>query len=129
MHKLGTKPINRPSDLDNQITTYLNIDPESGFAPMEWQAGSIGTVVVARKDRKPLLVHHLEGVWMYCDSILDRFGEGMGAPRELYNRPAFERWWRRYCEEQRENRTGDEDGDPDEEDPDDWRVVRSPFEV
>ncbi|KAK4108570.1 hypothetical protein N656DRAFT_784078 [Canariomyces notabilis] len=46
MHKLGTKPINRPSDLDNQIATYLNIDPESGFAPMEWQAGRIGTVVV-----------------------------------------------------------------------------------
>ncbi|KAH7146636.1 hypothetical protein B0J13DRAFT_417075, partial [Dactylonectria estremocensis] len=51
----------------------------------------VGTVVVARKDMKPLLSRHIEGVWMYRDRILDLFGKGEGAPRILYNRQAFDR--------------------------------------
>ncbi|RYO83310.1 hypothetical protein DL764_009471 [Monosporascus ibericus] len=123
IHRVGTESTNRP-DLDNQIATYLNINPESGFAPPVWQS-HVGTVVVARKDKKPLLPHHLEGVWMYCDHILDLFGEGEGAPRSLYNRPAFEKWWAGYCKEQKEFRPGK----GGEKDPDDWRVVRSPYEM
>ncbi|KAG6361041.1 hypothetical protein INS49_009260 [Diaporthe citri] len=71
----------RAGGLDNQIITYLNIELESGFAPPVWQSG-VGTVLVARLDKKPLLEQHLEGVWM----------------------PAFEKWWARYAEETREYR-------------------------
>jgi hypothetical protein len=104
------------SDLDNKIATYLNIDADSGFAPPTWQS-HVGTVIVARKDKKPLLPQHLEGVWMYCDLILDHFGEGEGAPERLYNRPAFEKWWKGYCKQQ------------DEYSADDWRAVKSPYEI
>jgi hypothetical protein len=123
LHRVGTRSANR-ADLDNQIATYLNIDAENGFAPPAWQS-HVGTVVVARKDRKQLLPQHLEGVWMYCDRILDYFGEGEGAPRSLYNRQAFEKWWKGYCEEQKQFRFGK----GGKEDPDDWRAVRSPYEV
>lgn len=90
IHRVGTLSSNRP-DLDNQIITYLNVNLDSGLAPMEWQS-HIGTVVVARKDKKPFLPHHLEGVWMYADYILDLFGERGAAPTLLYNRQAFEMW-------------------------------------
>lgn len=111
------------AELDNQIATYINIDATSGFAPPEWQS-YVGTVVVARKDRKPLLPQHLEGVYMFCDYILDLFGEGDGPPRYLYSREGFEEWWGGYCEEQRER-----PGTGGERDPDDWRAVRSPYDV
>lgn len=82
---------------------------------MAWQ-NQVGTVLVARQDKKPLLEQHLEGVWMYCDYILDLFGEGEGAPKHLYNRPAFEKWLMKYAEEMREYR-------------DDWKNVPTPYEV
>jgi hypothetical protein len=123
IHRVGTVAPDR-AYLDNQIATYLNIDAETGFAAMRWQS-HVGTVIVARQDKKPLLVHHLEGVWMFCDHILDLFGDGDGPPRRLYNRAAFERWWKGYCEEQKEYRTGSSG----EKDMDDWRDVRSPFEM
>ena len=122
LHRVGTQSANQ-ADLNNQIATYLNIDATSGFAPPEWQS-YVGTVIAARKDRKTLLPQHLEGVWMYCDHILDIFGEGEGAPRRLYNRAAFEEWWKQYCEEQE-----DRPGKGGERDPDDWRAVSSPYEV
>ncbi|KAK3299159.1 uncharacterized protein B0H64DRAFT_387499 [Chaetomium fimeti] len=123
VHRVGTRSADR-ADLDNQIATYLNIDPDSGFAPPAWQS-NVGTVVVARKDKKPLLQHHLEGVWMYCDYILDLFGEGEGPPTRLYSRRAFEKWWGNYCEDQK----GSRPGDGGEKDPDDWRAVKSPYEM
>jgi len=87
----------------------------------------VGTVVVARKDRKPLLPQHLEGVWMYCDYILDLFGEGEGPPRRLYSRQAFQKWWDGYWEDQKQNQSrsglGGEGG------PDDWWAVKSPYET
>ncbi|XP_044718877.1 putative ectomycorrhiza-upregulated zf-mynd domain-containing protein [Hirsutella rhossiliensis] len=91
LDRTGTQSVNE-ADLDNQIATYLNIDANSGFAPPDWQS-QVGTVVVARKDRKPFYPQHLEGVWMFCDHILDLFGEGDGPPRWLYSRQAFEEWW------------------------------------
>ncbi|KAK4103171.1 hypothetical protein N658DRAFT_549597 [Parathielavia hyrcaniae] len=123
MYRLKTQS-GRQEDLDNQIITYININAESGFAAAQWQS-HVGTVVVARADKKPLLPHHLEGVWIYCDMILDRFGEGEGPPRRLYNRKAFEAWWGRCCEEQK----GFRNGTGGEDDPDDWTAVRSPYEV
>lgn len=122
-HRVGKQPAYR-LDLDNQIITYLNINAASGLAPPQWQS-YVGTVVVARKDRRPLLPQHLEGVWMYCDYILDLFGEGEGAPTHLYNRRAFEEWWGDYCVQQK----GFRGGTRGEKDPDDWRAVRSPYEM
>ncbi|KAK7757408.1 hypothetical protein SLS62_000420 [Diatrype stigma] len=123
VHRVGTRSAHQ-ADLDNQIITYLHIDAEEGLAPPQWQS-HIGTAVVAREDGKPLLPQHLEGVWMYCDYILDLFGNGEGAPTHLYNRLAFEEWWKGYCEEQRAFRRGT----GGEKDPDDWRAVRSPYEM
>ncbi|KAH7026714.1 uncharacterized protein B0I36DRAFT_331184 [Microdochium trichocladiopsis] len=123
-HRLGTVS-NRQVDLDNQIATYINIDGGIGFAPPEWQS-HVGSVIVARQDRKALLPHHLEGVWMYCDHILDLFGERGGqALRELYSKQAFAKWWDGYCEEQKGFRLGT----GGEKDPDEWSAVRSPYEV
>ncbi|KAH6634918.1 hypothetical protein B0J18DRAFT_417460 [Chaetomium sp. MPI-SDFR-AT-0129] len=123
IHRDGTQSAYRP-DLDNQIITYLNIDLAYGLAPAEWQS-HIGTVTVARKDKKPFLPHHLEGVWMYASYILDLFGERGTAPTSLYNRQAFEKWWGNYYREQKEFRPGH----GGELDPDDWRVVKSPYEI
>ena len=125
LHRVGTPSTNQ-ADLDNQIATYLNIDADSGFAPLAWQS-HVGTIVVARKDRKPLLPQHLEGVWMYCDRILDLFGEAGGAPRGLYNRQAFEKWWKGYCKEQEQMQF--QSGKGGEEGLDDWRAVKSPYEI
>ncbi|KAH6874065.1 hypothetical protein B0T10DRAFT_533095 [Thelonectria olida] len=99
LRRVGTQSTYR-ADLDNQIATYLNINSESGFAPPAWQS-YVGTVLVARKDEKPLLPQHLEG------------------------REAFEEWWEGYCEEQKEFRPGT----GGENDPDDWRAVRSRYEM
>ncbi|KAI0862817.1 hypothetical protein F4860DRAFT_502312 [Xylaria cubensis] len=102
--RIGTRSSNR-ADLDNQMVTYMNINAISRFVPPERQS-FIGTVIVARKDKKPLLPHHLEDVWMYCDYILYLFGEGEGTPRHLYSRRAFEEWWGQYCEKQKQFRVG-----------------------
>ncbi|KAG8169862.1 hypothetical protein KVR01_000607 [Diaporthe batatas] len=105
----------RPSSLDNQIITYMNIELESGFAPPGWQS-EVGTVLVARLDKKPFLPQHLEAVWQYCDHILDLFGDGNGPPRRLYNRAAFEKWWARYVGLMKEHGG-------------DWTNVPTPYEV
>ncbi|KAG7408098.1 hypothetical protein Forpi1262_v009381 [Fusarium oxysporum f. sp. raphani] len=120
-HRVGSQSADR-ADLDNQVITYLHIDSESGFAPPSWQS-HIGTVLVARKDQKTLRPQHLEGVWMYCDHILDLFGDGEGAPTHMYRRQAFEEWWKDYCKEQKKLRRGM----GGENDPDDWRAVQSPY--
>ncbi|KXX76595.1 hypothetical protein MMYC01_204842 [Madurella mycetomatis] len=83
LHRVGAQSANRAHP-GNQVATYLSIDANSGLAPPEWQS-SVGTVMVARKDKKLLLPQHLEGVWVYFDLILDRFREGGAAPTRLYN--------------------------------------------
>ncbi|KAK5658325.1 hypothetical protein OQA88_2301 [Cercophora sp. LCS_1] len=88
------------ADLDNQMVTYMHINPHTGFAPEQWLGGRIGSVVAARLDKKPLHPEQVEGIWMYCDAILDRFGDGNGPPTKMYSKEAFERWWVRYCDEQ-----------------------------
>lgn len=55
-------------------------------------------VIVARKDKKDLSPEHYEAIWMYCDYILEYFGNG-SAPQHLYNRQAFERWFVVYQKE------------------------------
>ncbi|OJZ83195.1 hypothetical protein ASPFODRAFT_210026 [Aspergillus luchuensis CBS 106.47] len=46
-------------------------------------------------DKKDLTREHYEVICMYCDMILDFFGEGE-APTRLYNRQAFEKWFASY---------------------------------
>ena len=41
-----------------------------------------------------------------CDRIVDLFLEGEGAPRWLYNRHAFEKWWVDHFEQQKHLRPG-----------------------
>ena len=68
--------------------------------------------------------HHLKGVWMYCDLIIEYFRDG-DAPRHLYGQAAFEVWWEGYVMEQQGFRAGT----GGLEDPDDWRAVPSPYKV
>lgn len=124
IHRLGTKSTNR-ADLDNQTVTFLNLELESGLAPMAFQTG-IGSVIVARKDRRPFLPQHLEGLFEYACRILDRFGDGDGPPLRLYNWQAFDRWWKTYVASRKEGQSKSEHvPDPD----DDWTAVKSPYEV
>jgi MYND finger len=67
---LGRKP-----DTDNQHATWLNIDPNTGWAADKWQH-SIGSVIVANPDRTPLKVATLAAITDYISEILDEFGEG-----------------------------------------------------
>jgi len=62
---------------------------------------------------------------MYCDPILDLFGEEKGAPTHLYNRQAFADCWKEYCNDQKKFWSGN----GSDNDPDDWRAVRSPYEM
>ncbi|KAK5735723.1 hypothetical protein LTR17_007895 [Elasticomyces elasticus] len=63
IHRVGTKSRDR-ADLDCQIATYLNIKYSDGLAPPQWQS-HVGSCLVARKDKKPLSLPHLEAVWMF----------------------------------------------------------------
>lgn len=99
VHRVGTPDNGAFDHLDNQAITYIHITTETGLAPPEWQSG-IGTVIVARKDKKDLSPEHYEAIWMYYDHILDYFGEGEGAPKHLFTRQAFERWFVGYQKEQ-----------------------------
>jgi ABC-type uncharacterized transport system YnjBCD substrate-binding protein len=63
--------------------TYFNIDPDTGVAPSAWQAGTIGTVIIARKDRRPFLPQHFEALWEFAFEILDRFEDGDGPPLRM----------------------------------------------
>jgi hypothetical protein len=102
IHRVGTQSANQ-ADLDCQIATYLNIDPETGFASPEWLS-HVGTCVVARKDRKPLSVEHLELVWMYMDKILDYFGEeDVTGVRKFYTRKSFEKFEKGYKRDMMQN--------------------------
>ncbi|KAK3293158.1 uncharacterized protein B0H64DRAFT_207227 [Chaetomium fimeti] len=128
IHCEGTQSTER-ADLDNQFVTYLNIDPVTGMAPIPWQAGTIGTVVIARKDRRPFLPQHFEALWEYALEILDKFGDRDGPPLSMYNWQAFERWWKNRKLDAAAGREGQgKPGgalDPD----DDWTDVKSPYEV
>ncbi len=122
LHQLRTQSSNQ-ADLDNQITTYININTTSRFAPPEWQL-YVSTVVAVCKDRKLLLLQYLKGMQMYCDYILDLFREGEGVLRQLYNQVAFKKQQEQYCKEQK-----DQPGKRGKQDPDDQWVVCLLYEV
>lgn len=89
--------------LDNQIATHMMIDEDTGFASPEWQS-RVGTVMVARKDKRLLDVRHFEGTWMYTDNILNTFVYGDGNTASLrrdgkYTKKDFQEWWKGYADE------------------------------
>ncbi|GFR39994.1 hypothetical protein Agub_g528 [Astrephomene gubernaculifera] len=90
--------IPRIPEMDNQRVTYLMIDPFSGFAPPEWQQG-IGSVILARQDRKPLPPGHVEAFWMFIDRLLGLFSEGDPVEPAEEMTPAR---WREFYEQYRE---------------------------
>ncbi|KAA1471148.1 hypothetical protein DENSPDRAFT_837075 [Dentipellis sp. KUC8613] len=79
--------IRHSAALDNQITTYLMIDPVTGFAPPSWQQ-NVGTVTVMREDGKPLTPEAIETIWMFCDSLLEDFSDGR-QPQQRMNPEGF----------------------------------------
>lgn len=98
IHRLGTQSSDR-GQLDCQIATYLHIDPQTGFAPPEWQS-HIGTCIVARKDKKPLSVEHMEGVWMFIDHLIGYYEDSdPRAASKHITRKEYEEWVEGYKEE------------------------------
>jgi len=89
------------ADLDNQSVTYLMIEPVRGFAPPRWQK-NIGPVTVVRADKKPLTPLALEMIWMYCDAIIQDFGDGP-TPYGRYSPEAFQEFCQGYKEDYIEN--------------------------
>ncbi|KIJ61707.1 hypothetical protein HYDPIDRAFT_42420 [Hydnomerulius pinastri MD-312] len=85
--------------LDNQIATYLMIQPSNGFADAIWQAGGVGTVTVMRQDGKPLTKEAIETMWMYASHLLDLFGNGEGPPRRQLTPAGFQGFCKSYKEE------------------------------
>ncbi|KAJ5199315.1 hypothetical protein N7491_000129 [Penicillium cf. griseofulvum] len=85
VHRVGIRDNGTTGCLDTQPITYIHVAPKDGFAPPEWQNG-IGTVIVARKNKKDLTTDHYEALWIYCDRILDYFGEGVAVPEHVYSR-------------------------------------------
>ncbi|KAJ5999806.1 hypothetical protein N7481_000215 [Penicillium waksmanii] len=65
--------------------------PTTGIAPPNCQSG-IGTVILARKDKKNITPTHCEGIWMYCDYIRDYIEKG-ASPNQLFSRERFEQWF------------------------------------
>jgi hypothetical protein len=89
----------RGPQTDNQHATWLNMDPESGFAPPEWQGG-IGSVIVANGDGTPLNYETLGAIVDYVSDILDAFGDGE-VPRRKYNRRTLDQFLEQHLEMQR----------------------------
>ena len=55
---------------------------------------------IVRADQKPLTKVVLEIIWMYCDRILDVFGEaGPPAPYDMYNSQSYQEFCEEYKEE------------------------------
>ena len=64
-----------PAALVNQHATWLNIELDSGFAPLEWQM-NVGPVIVARTDGKNMTTDDLDHAIDVAYNVLDKFGDG-----------------------------------------------------
>ena len=86
---------------DNPHATWLMIDPNTGFAPAEWQS-EVGDVVVARPDGQALETATLAAITDYISDILDAFGDGLGPPRKYYNRDRLDKFMADHAKMQEE---------------------------
>lgn len=57
---------------NNQLSTYLLINPVSGLAPMQFQ--SLGEVLICRLDRMPITPVHVHQLGDYIFGIIEQFG-------------------------------------------------------
>ncbi|KAG2496162.1 hypothetical protein HYH03_005764 [Edaphochlamys debaryana] len=76
VHRTDTRlslRIPRSATYDNQRATFMMIAPRTGFAGPEWQQG-VGSVILARGDRRPLPPQHAEAFLDFCSRLLDMFG-------------------------------------------------------
>ena len=94
MKRVVPTALPRGPDTDNRHATWLMIDPETGFAPPEWQGG-IGSVHVARPDGQPLTSDTLAGITDYVSDILNAFGDDRSV-RGYYHRAKLDRYLARH---------------------------------
>lgn len=125
-----SKLFENQSPFDNQDATFLHLccDPKADFHPqsgemgwgwasMQWQ-NSVGSTIVVRQDKKPLLPLHVEALCKYCRyEIRPLFGHSQGeyAPEEpmkkdavlaMICRPTFVIHWYKLLEERIERGEG-----------------------
>jgi hypothetical protein len=103
----------------NRPATFLHMRACSGFAGIDWQQ-RVGSVLVARADRKPLSCLHLEGIWRYHWMMLrdvNAITGGMGVSVTKFTRKGFEAFWAGWKQKQIEAGR------------DDFEDLGSPYEV
>ncbi|KAI1105466.1 hypothetical protein F4804DRAFT_304024 [Jackrogersella minutella] len=121
----SNKIFEHASPFNNQYATFLHLccDPQAdfnlqagtmgwGWAPMKWQNG-VGSVIVVRQDKKPLLPLHAEALCRYCrHEASPLFAHSLGeyAPEKpmekstvmfMISRAAFAISWYKLLEEKR----------------------------
>lgn len=125
---LGTGPAGQ----DNQPVTYLMIHPRTGLAPPEWQLNP-GPAIVARKDKKPLLLNQLDIIYEYMCDLIDEVEDIGMVPPERMSKAALKEHWDEMVEERKMSQQMD---DEDEEEKEgmasptsvvDWDAVPRPF--
>jgi hypothetical protein len=101
---------------NNPLASALHVNPYSGKPPGDWLRG-VGTVLVVRADRKPLLKKHLEIMCSFHSQVMEVYARGgKMEPHRHISRKAFVNHFEEYVAERR-------DGSSDPE----WEVVPSPY--
>ncbi|KAL7278083.1 hypothetical protein ACG7TL_008053 [Trametes sanguinea] len=85
---------------DNQPAVYLRIEPDNGFAPLDWQMDSNGTCIVVRRDRKLLTLEAIEIIYKFHARLINDMNYAEGEP--LWDRPLSPEWLREFADEYRE---------------------------
>ncbi|KIL70459.1 hypothetical protein M378DRAFT_156600 [Amanita muscaria Koide BX008] len=96
----------RDAQLENQPAVYLRIEPHDAFAPFQWQIQNPGTVILARRDHRPLTREAAEMMWKWASKIIHAAGfgtyDGWGPLEGLVNPATFQMFSRDYYERQTE---------------------------
>lgn len=96
-------PLNERVDYDNQWATFLMINPNDGFAPMDWQS-YVGPVLVYRPGGLDCNVDDMTVVNDYLNELLDVFAdEGQKETRKWINKEFFQSFARRNQSDHEEN--------------------------
>jgi hypothetical protein len=82
---------------DNQMITYLMIDPVSGFAPAQWQS-EVGPCTVVRWDGGDYTAEDHSYLHDYLSMLLDMWGDG--TPTAYLNPRSFQSFVRRRISEE-----------------------------
>ncbi|KAI0425312.1 hypothetical protein F5Y09DRAFT_352356 [Xylaria sp. FL1042] len=124
--------IDRTGAYNNQDATFLHLccDPKAkrdeargvlgwGWAPERWQS-KVGSVIVVRRDQKPLSRWHVEALCRYCRLQVGKYmahsiGEFSDEPMSkdmvlsMICRPTFSVFWSTFTEEKWKNRDSSDD--------------------